>query len=313
MKDVCTIFVRMKTILYSLVLVLAAIFAKPAGSVAQSRGPEFKIPVPLKQAHKDILSDSLSMDERPYLLLIGQSEDALAADDYESAALRLVEAMSIEPENPLNVALLSNLGMIYFYNGQDSLALTTLDKVIERSPRLIAGHENKARVLTAVGRDDEAFDEYATIIGLDSLNTGARFYHGTIALYAGDIKTAREDFDVLMQVVPHTRVNYLAQGTFYSMTGNPSEGAYYFRKLIDIDPSPEYYASLVGCYLATDNLSDAADTLAKAFDRYPNDPELYYYRAWLKRDRYELDDAHKDAQKAIELGANPDKVKKLFR
>lgn len=46
--------------------------------------------------------------------------------------------------------------------------------------------------------------------------------------------------------------------------------------------------------------------------RFGPDPELYYYRAWLNRDRYRLDDAHADAVRAIELGANKSKVDALF-
>ncbi len=47
-------------------------------------------------------------------------------------------------------------------------------------------------------------------------------------------------------------------------------------------------------------------------DLYSYDAELYYYRAWLNRDRYRLDEAHADARKAIELGANKNKVDALF-
>lgn len=295
-------------------MLLLYLFLSPAfwGVLAQSRGPELKIPVPLKQAREKVSKDTTGYEERPYFLLIDQSEQALKDDKYAEAALRLVEAMAVEPNNPLNPAVMSNLGMIYFYNGQDSLALVTLDKVVERLPGLVAGHENRARVLTAMGRDDEAYKEYERVIEIDSVNTNARFYHGMMALYTGDVGTARADFDVINTVVPSTRVNYLAQGTLNSMTGNPVDGAYYFRKLIEVDPSVEYYASLAGCYLAANNLGDAAETLTKAIEKYPDDPELYYYRAWLKRDRYELDEAHRDAKRAIELGANPQRVAALF-
>ena len=46
--------------------------------------------------------------------------------------------------------------------------------------------------------------------------------------------------------------------------------------------------------------------------RYSHDPELYYYRAWLNRDRYRLDDARADAAKAVEYGASKAKVDALF-
>lgn len=129
--------------LQRIIPVLVALFALLASIVdtsAQSRNAELKLPhlTPKDKAFKD---DSLQMMERPYFLLIDQSEQALDSGDYASAGLRLVEAMAVEPDNPLNVALMSNLGMLYFYNEQDSLALATLNEVCRRSPRLIAGRE----------------------------------------------------------------------------------------------------------------------------------------------------------------------------
>jgi hypothetical protein len=53
--------------------------------------------------------------------------------------------------------------------------------------------------------------------------------------------------------------------------------------------------------------------LGEAFERYPADPELYYYRAKLHKLRYMIEDAHKDAKRAIELGADPHKVAKIFQ
>ena len=66
-------------------------------------------------------------DEDPYYLLTEQADKAIAAQDYESAAARLIEAMSIRPDAPENVMLLSNLGMVYSYMDRDSLALETLN------------------------------------------------------------------------------------------------------------------------------------------------------------------------------------------
>lgn len=282
----------------------------PLCTVAQSRTPELEVP---KYRMVKAEKDSTGFEERPYFILIEQSEKALEENRYDDAALRLVEAMGVEPENPLNVALLSNLGMIYYYSDKDSLAMQCLDKVVSRSPRLIAGHENRARVLAGLGRDKEAIIEYGKVIELDSLNTDARFYHGIMSLYAGDIPTAESDFKVLETMIPLSRTTHLAMGTLYAMTGREQQAASYLRKLVDVEPAAEYYAMLAECYLVTGNLADAADVLGKAFEKYPNDGELYYCRAWLNRDRYESKAALQDADMAIKHGANPKKVRALFK
>ena len=295
-----------------IIIIIAVALALYAGkAAAQSRYPEIKIAPAVKEAKK-AASDSTGYEERPYFLLIDQCEKAMAEHDYEAAGLRLVEAMAVEPDNPLNVALLANLGMIYYYNEQDSMALVTLDHVIQRSPRLLAGHENRARVLTGMGRDREAFEEYGKVIELDSINADARFYHGMMALYGGDMRTAEADFATLQRVVPLWSNTTLALATLYSMTGRDREAIPLFRKLLETDKYAEYYAALAGCLLATDNHTEASKVIGEGLERYPKDPELYYYRAMLNHLRFMEDEAQRDARTAIQLGASPQKVARIF-
>lgn len=279
-----------------------------AEAAAQSRFPEMKIP----RTKISAKTDTSGIEERPYFLLIEQSEKALEEQDYEAAGLRLVEAMGVEPDNPLNVALLANLGMIYYYNEQDSMALVTLNVACERAPRLVAAHENRARVLIGMGRDKEAYDDYGRIIEIDSINTNARYYHGMMALFNGDLLTAETDFAVLDRVVPLWRNTMLANATMYSMTGRDREAISLFRKLIDKERLPEYYSSLAGCLIAVDDLGEASRVIGEGLELYKSDPELYYYRALLNHKRFMEDEAHKDAKKAIELGASPKRVAAIF-
>ena len=291
-------------------LLLAALFFTIGEAVGQSRMPEIKIQPREPQKEE---KDSLDFEERPYFLLIEQSEKSIEEGDYESAALRLVEAMGIEPDNELNVALLSNLGMIYFYNEQDSMALVVLDKAIERAPRLIAPREGRARVLVSQGRDNEAYKEYENILAIDSINTDIRFLHGMMALYNGDLNTAKADISVLERVIPVSSKTALAQAIMYSMTGCEREAISLFRKLIATEPAPEYYSRLTACQIALDELGDASDTIGKWQELYPGDGEVYYYRAILNKRRYLPEEAHRDAQKAIKLGIDKERVAAIFK
>ncbi len=288
--------------------IIAALVCGAPVLMAQSRAPELKFG---EIKHKD-KADTLGFEERPYFLLVEQCEKALAEHDYEAAGLRLVEAMGIEPDNPLNVALLSNLGMIYYYNEQDSLALVTLDVAVSRAPRLIGAREHRARVLIGMGRDSEAYEEYGRIIDIDSVNCDARFTRGMMALYRGELQVAQADFATLSRVAPLWRNTILATATMYSMTGNDREAVSLYRRLLDKDKLPEYYSALAGCLITLDNLDEASKVIGEGLERFSSDPELYYYRAMLNHKRYLDVEAHQDAKKAIEFGANPDRVRKIF-
>ncbi len=92
---------------------------------------------------------------------------------------------------------MSNVGMMQFNQGKDSLALATLNTAHEIAPASITILGNRARILMATGREKEAFDDFGRIIELDSTAVIPRFNHGIIALKARDIATATQDFEYL--------------------------------------------------------------------------------------------------------------------
>ncbi len=243
-------------------------------------------------------------EEDPYYLLCGQADAAIKDGKFDEAAARLIDAMSVRPDSPQNILLLM---------GRDSLALATLDEALRRAPSMRTVLSNRAHVLLNMGRDSEAMRDFTAVIASDSLNTDARFYHGTISLYNGDLQSAEKDFQVLESVAPDATDTAIALSTLYSMTGRDKEAIPYLKKVISIEPSPIYYSTLAGCFLSLQELSNASEIIGEALKKYPNDPELYYYRAMLNRDRYRLDEAKADAQKAVKLGLSPAKASSLFR
>ena len=211
-----------------------------------------------------------------------------------------------------NVLLLSNLGMIYSYMDNDSMAIAVLDEAVRRAPELRTAQANRGEVLLKLGRDKEASEAFEKVIAADSLNIDARYYHGTIALYSGKLDAAEADFNVLRSIVPEALTTARALGMLYSLSGRDRDALPYLRKLVSLEPAPEYYAALAGSLLALSELSEASGVLAEGLERYPDDPELYYYRAILNRDRFLLDDARADAARAAALGVNPKRIAAIF-
>ncbi|MDE6331971.1 MAG: hypothetical protein K2L80_05160, partial [Muribaculaceae bacterium] len=251
-------------------------------------------------------------DEDPYVILVGEAETAIADGNYPQAAQRLLDALSVDPDRESNLLLQSNLAMVYSYMDQDSLALKKLDDLISRSPRMTTAIQNRAHVLMKLGDDIRAYNDFSTVLDIDSLNLDARYYHGMMALYGGRRDIAEADFAILEHRAPTSLDTTIALATLYSLTRQDSKALPLLRKLVDETPSPEYYSALVGCLLALENYNEASETIARGLKLYSHDPELYYYRAQLNRARYRLDEAHADAQRAIELGASPARVKAIF-
>lgn len=258
-------------------------------------------------------ADSLTnYDEDPYVILVGEAEAAIAEGNYPEAAQRLLDALSVGPQRESNPLLQSNLAMVYSYMDQDSLALKKLDELIASMPRMTTAIQNRAHVLMKLGDDRRAFDDFTTVLDIDSLNLDARYYHGMMALYGGRRDIAEADFAVLQSRDPDSIDTATALATLYSLTRQDQLALDYLRRLVKEIPSPEYYSALAGCLLALDRLSEASEVIADGLKRYSHDPELYYYRARLNHACYRLDEAHADAKRAIELGASPTRVNAIF-
>ena len=105
--------------------------------------------------------------ESLYFKKIDEADKACAEGLWHEAENALVEALRAEPANPSNVLLISNLGIIRFNMGQDSLAIATLNDAHSMAPASVTILSNRAKVLAANGYDEEAYLDYSRIIELD--------------------------------------------------------------------------------------------------------------------------------------------------
>lgn len=258
------------------------------------------------------VADTL-FEEDPYFILMGEAENAIKEENWAEAAARLEDALRVKPESPSNALLYSNLGGVYTALGQDSIALQRYNESLRIAPNMLMPLLGRGKLNLAMGNDKAAFEDFSIAIEIDSINSDARFYHGMMALYGGILAMAEDDFAVLESISPRSIDTAIAMSTLFSMTGQDVKAIPYLKNLIKNVPEPEYYASLAGCYLNLDWLNEASETISDGLKKFPDDPELYYYRAWLNRERYRLEDAHKDAKTAVKLGANPAKVDALFK
>ncbi|MDE6651156.1 MAG: tetratricopeptide repeat protein, partial [Paramuribaculum sp.] len=254
-----------------------------------------------------------SADETPYIKMMGAADSAIAKGDWEVAEKYLRSAMRMEPANPANLLLLSNLGMIQFYQGQDSLALNTLTDACNIAPRTVPVLANRATVYEALGRYDEALNDCNRILAIDTANVRARAMR--ISHYMRENKTtdAEADLDTLLRYSPDNQLALILAGNIYTTTGRYAEAISPLSKVIEKDPQAEYYAVRALCRIMTGNLNDASTDIAEGLRLNPSEGELYLYRAVLNKMRYRNDDAKSDAKRAIKLGVPQQRVQQFLK
>lgn len=240
-------------------------------------------------------------EEDPYFLLSEQADKAISEGDYMSAAARIKEAISLRPDAIENVLLLSNLGMVYSYMDCDSLALASYNEALKRAPSMTTVLFNRARLLLKNGHNAAARTDLDKVIGSDSLNAEARYIRGMMSLSESDINSAAADFKVLEKVDPHGTSTAVAMTTLYTAQGKLNLALPYAKKVITVDPQPEYYIIAAQALIEDTRYSEAGQLLSEGIAKYPESPSLYSLRGTLHRLLYDRKAAEADEQRAKEL------------
>lgn len=250
--------------------------------------------------------------ESVYMKCVQKAEEATGKGDWETAIAFLQEAMRSEPGNAQNIMLLSNVGMMQFYMGEDSLALHTLTEARAMAPASVVILNNRARVLTQMDRLEDALRDYDLILSMDSTYAAAYHDRAAIELRQGRIDKAEADVAHFRSLKPGDMEGKLLQAVIYGGTGRQDEATALYSELIEAKEESVLYAARAMCYLEAGALPEAAEDIARGLELDPDDAELYYCRAYLNRLRYRDDDARIDAKRALELGLNPLRVRALF-
>lgn len=253
-----------------------------------------------------------NLDESPYMKKVDEADKACNEGDWRKAEQALTEAMSLEPSNHNNVLLLSNLGIIRYNMGLDSLAIATLTDAHRMAPSSVTILSNRARILLANGYEDEAYSDLDLILQLDSMVITPRFHHCLLSLRRHDFRMAKKDFEFMRKHFPEDIETDIAGASVLSGTGDYTDAIPLYSKIIEQRKDAEYYSGRAYCYLLTDQLQEASDDINTALSLTPDDGELYLYRSALNKRRFRPDDAEADAMRAVELGVDRERVKQFL-
>lgn len=241
-----------------------------------------------------------------------EADKAMAESRWADAETALLAALHSEPANPTNVMLVSNLGMAQFYQGKDEEALANLTDAVNISPRSVSIRENRAQVLTSLGRFEEADADYLTLLAADSTLYEPRFYHAMLALRTGQPETARTEIERLETMAPDRDETRIARATYCVSLGDHAAAIPLYTRIIENRPEAEYYGQRAFCRLMTQDLHGASEDIGEAITLDPTDPDLYLYRAVLRKLQYRPVDADEDARRAIAHGIDPKRAAPLL-
>lgn len=249
-----------------------------------------------------------------YEQLIEESYDYLEQDSLEAAARSLTEAMRIEPANPGNFALLTNLGTIQRQLGQLEEALVSYTAALSRQPdnRLIL--LNRSSLYEEMGEMELALIDYNTVLSKFPDDPDALYSRGLIHIRNLNYLDAEADFDKMLQNNEKSKKARLGHAILEKMRGNYDMSEQIFDYLINEDKNNLLlYEERAEMYFMKGRFTRAMNDLNKIFTEGTPSAETYVLRGRIKLGQFENASAAIDFKKALELGYDSEAIAELLK
>ncbi len=177
------------------------------------------------------------------------------------------------------------LALIEMHRGNLSHALDLVQTGIDRLNQELSADQwvmhrtqlvhNRARLLAALGRLDEAQRDYATLIALDPYYTEYLTDRAKIARRQGNIAAALADYDRAVELAPPFPELYYNRGTARLEAGDEDGALADFTLVIELEPT-EIDSRIAGVEIlvARGAYDDARERVIAGLDLKPADPQL---------------------------------------
>ncbi|SHM07680.1 tetratricopeptide repeat protein [Actinacidiphila paucisporea] len=164
---------------------------------------------------------------------------------------------------------------------------------------------NRARLLAATGRGDEAFRDYSTLVDLDPYYTDYLSERARVLRDSGDLEGALADYDRAVDLAPPFPELFYNRGTARADAGDAAGALADFGYVLDMEPDDlDTLLARAELLLAEGDIEAAERDIATGLRARPGEPRLVCMQgtAELQRGRYADAVSHFDAALAADPG-----------
>lgn len=161
---------------------------------------------------------------------------------WELAEQSFKEALKLEPGNPKNALLLSNLGIVQQEQKKLQEALESFSLALNITPHNIPILLNRASLCMQTGHESRAYTDYSIVLDLNKDNTEALFFRAYLSMRLEKYKEAEADYLHLIALEPTHSKAKMGLANLYQKQKKYKEGIEIISKLIGEKPDEaDYY------------------------------------------------------------------------
>lgn len=253
------------------------------------------------------------------------SEHAVVAMEQDSLTMAeeyIKQALKLEPANPYNALLFSNLGTIQRRQHQYELALESYTMALNIAPRAVPVLMNRAALYLELGKDDRARVDYSLVLDLESDNQEALLMRAYIYMRQRNYNFAKSDYERLLKLAPQSYNGRLGLAMLEQKEGKHEVALSILNVMIaekgeaaEGMTARQYavlYVARAGVEQDLKHADLALMDLEEAIGLDPSQTEAYLMRGQIYLSQKRKDLAKRDFEKAVSLGVPRGELRELL-
>ena len=253
------------------------------------------------------------------------SERAATATEQDSltqAEGYIRQALKLEPANPHNALLFSNLGIIQQRRQQYEQALESYTLALNIAPRAVPVLLNRAALYLELGKEDLARIDYSLVLDMDKDNQEALLMRAYAHMQQRNYKSARADYEHLLKIVPQSYNGRLGLAMLeqkekkyeaaLSILNSMLAGKEVSSAVLTASQTAVLYTARAGVEKDMEHTDFARVDLEEAIRLDSSQPEAYLMRGQLYLSQKKKELAKRDLEKAASLGIPQADVRELL-
>lgn len=258
-----------------------------------------------------LLAGGMPVFSQTYQELCDRAITYTEQDSLPQAEEYIRQALKLEPANPHNALLFSNLGTIQRRQRQYEQALESYNFALNIAPRAVPILQNRAAVYMELGRNNLAQADYSLVLDLEKNNEEALLMRAYIYMQQREYKMAKADYERLLKVNPASYNGRLGLATLEQKEGKYEEALSVLNNMIATTgetsqlSSSQYamlYVARAGVEKDLNHMDMALVDLEEAIRLDNSQPEIYLMRGEIYLAQKKKDLAKRDFEKAVSLG-----------
>lgn len=223
---------------------------------------------------------------------------------YEQARQYKKAIESYEEANKRDVspAIFSRISYCYSEMGQYEKALYNIDQALNMDSTDLANLERKANILYEMGNAKSAIDVYSQLLSVKPEYAFGYYRRGWFKELDGDLDGAVEDLSMCVVLDPEESYAFETRGDIYLKQGKKELAEADFRKVIEIENTPEKYNCIHYAYQGLGQNDKAIEMMDSIIAREEDRAGSYYDASCLYARMGNKQKALEYLEKSLELG-----------